>query len=135
MEELRLVHVCVNFPHPLSPLLSFWVFPLLRSWARERNEQLIVSIYLFSVVLNISKACHRKKILHLFARSKFSAKFLLRPIPIYFLWLKVRSDFRLVMCRISENVQRLLRTDLLNEQECILSGLKTRGEAESFYNW
>ena len=39
--------------------LSFSLTSIMST--RERNKQLIVSIYLFSVVLNISKACHRKK--------------------------------------------------------------------------
>ena len=42
----------------------------------------------------------------------------------------MRSDFRLVMCEISENVQTTSKECLKNEQECTLSGLKTRGEAQ-----
>ena len=43
MEELRLVHVCVNFPHPLSPLLSF----SLTSIMSTGKEQTIDSQHLF----------------------------------------------------------------------------------------
>ena len=46
---------------PLLTFVFFSLIPLFRSWARERNKQwVIVSIYMFSVVLNICKVCHWK---------------------------------------------------------------------------
>ena len=95
-----------KFSSPFKPFVEFLSFSLT-SIVSTGKEQTIDSQHLFYFQLFwISlKLVIAKKILHLFARSKFSAKLLLRPIPIYFFWLKVRSDFRLVMCGISENVQ------------------------------
>ena len=131
LEELRLVHVCVNFPHPLSPC---WVFPSLRSWARERNKELIVSIYLFSFVLNITKACHRKK----YYICSHGVNFLQN--SCWDLYLFTFSDSKcgaifVLSCAEFPRTSRTSKNCLKNEQECVLSGLKTRGEAESFYNW
>ena len=72
------MHVCANFTHPLSPLLSFFEFFSYFDHHQSTEKEQTIDIQhllILSIVLNMSKVCHRK--IHLFARSTFSAKFLL----------------------------------------------------------
>ena len=57
--RLQCVRVCVNFPHAKS-FADFLRFSFI-SFINTRKEQTIInSIYLFSVVLNVSNVFHRK---------------------------------------------------------------------------
>ena len=58
LEESRRVHVCVNFPHARLVLCRFLSFSLVSIMSTGRDQTIIVTIYLFSVVLNISNVCH-----------------------------------------------------------------------------
>ena len=62
------MHVCANFTHPLSPLLSFFQFFSYFDHHQSTEKEQIIDIQhllILSIVLNMS------------ARSTFSAKFLL----------------------------------------------------------
>ena len=63
LEELRLVHVCANFTHPLSPLLSFFEFFSYFDHHQSTEKEQTIDIQhllILSIVLNMSKVCHRK---------------------------------------------------------------------------
>ena len=57
------MHVCANFTHPLSPLLSFFeFFSYFDHHQSTEKEQTIdrQHLLILSVVLNMSQVCHRK---------------------------------------------------------------------------
>ena len=57
VHSVAVLRVCVNFPHTQC-FADFFSFSFI-SFINTRKEQtIIVSIYLFSVVLNISNVCH-----------------------------------------------------------------------------